>query len=280
MSGIDHRHRLRRGSIGLVVTFAICAVVPFKVVAQAEEHDHQHDNHERPLHFAHPIFTESPSPDTKVRLDYLFRQVTADAREHSMRLEAEYSFNPSVSIEANLPVTSRSESGTTANSVGSGEIALKLASFRQAQRGLLFGGGLALGVPTGNDRKAIGSGHVFELEPYLDAGYKRGEAELVTFLSYTTTVNRRADEQREEEIGLAVSGLYHLAERVESLVELQTTRVTGGEESGHQTAAVGLGLKYHVGRTHHLVLGLGGRVPITHDRESEHEILLSALWHF
>ncbi|MEP6906189.1 MAG: hypothetical protein ABI875_08885, partial [Gemmatimonadales bacterium] len=90
--------------------------------AVAQDHDHgDRDDHDGPLHFAHPIFTESPSPDTKLRLDYLFRQIVPGLQEHSMRLEGEYAFNPSVSIEANIPVTSRRESGTTANSVGSGE---------------------------------------------------------------------------------------------------------------------------------------------------------------
>src|SRR6266404_7474660 len=187
MSAFYRRHRRWRDIVGLAATFAICATVPFTVMAQEHEYDHDHGDHEGPLHFAHPIFTESPSPDTKLRLDYLFRQISSTTRENSMRLEAEYAFNPSVSIEANIPVTSRSESGTTANSVGSGEIALKLANFGQAERGLLFGGGLAVGVPTGNDRKAIGSGHIFELEPYVDAGYKHGEAELVSFLAYSTT---------------------------------------------------------------------------------------------
>ena len=280
MSAFQHRHRRWRDAAALFATFAICAAVPFTVMAQEHEDEHDHGDHEGPLHFAHPIFTESPSPDTKLRLDYLFRQITSNTRENSMRLEAEYAFNPSVSIEANIPVTSRSESGTTANSVGSGEIALKVANFGQAERGLLFGGGLAVGVPTGNDRKAIGSGHIFELEPYVDAGYKRGEAELVSFLSYSTTVNKHADEPNEQDLALAVSGLYHVAARVESLVEFQTMRSVGGEETGRQTAAIGLGVKYHIGRVHHLVVGLGGRVPITHDRESEHEILLSALWHF
>jgi hypothetical protein len=197
-----------------------------------------------------------------------------------MRLEGEYAFTPSVSIEANIPVTSRRESGTSVNSVGSGEIALKLANYGLADRGFLFGGGLALGVPTGNDRKAIGSGHIYELEPYVDMGYKRGEAELVSFLSYSTTVHRHVDEENEEEVALALSGLYHVAERVETLVEFQTIRSVNGEESGRQTAAVGAGVKYHIGRIHHLVVGIGGRVPITHDRESDAEVLLSALWHF
>jgi hypothetical protein len=103
MSAFHHRHRRWCDAVGLVATFAICATVPFTATAQEHEHEHDHGDHEGQLHFAHPIFTESPSPDT---------------------------------------------------------------------------------------------------------------------------------------------------------------------------------MKYHVGRVHHLVLGLGGRVPITHERDSEHEVLLSALWHF
>lgn len=273
-----NQHRLCRDALVLIISTALLTLLPRLVFAQ--EHEHESEGHEGELHFGHPLFTESPSPDTKLRLDYLFRQVTNDTQEHSMRLEGEYAFTHSVSIEANIPVTSRRESGTTANSVGSGEIALKLANYGFADRGFLFGGGLALGVPTGNDRKAIGSGHIIELEPYVDAGYRHGLAEVVSFLSYSTTVHRHVDEPSEEEVALAVSGLYHVAERIESLVEFQTIRSVGGEETGRQTAAIGVGVKYHVGRVHHLVLGLGGRVPITSERESEHEILLSALWHF
>ncbi len=249
--------------------------------AMAQDHDHSgHDDHDGPLHFAHPIFTESPSPDTKLRLDYLFRQVTADVREHSMRVEAEYAFSPSISLEANIPITSRRQSGTTANAVGSGEIALKLASYAKAAQGLLFGGGIAVGVPTGSDRKAIGSGHIVEIEPYVDMGYKKGEAEFVSFLAFSTTTHRQAGELREDDISFAASGLYHLAERVESLIEFQTARAVAGDEEGRQTATIGAGLKYHVGRVHHLVFGIGGRIPITHERDSEHEVLVSALWHF
>src|SRR5437868_1343547 len=166
MSSLHQRHASCRGVLLLVAAVGVCAS-PVRLFGQ--EHEHEHDPHEGPIHFAHPLFTESPSPDTKLRVDYLFRQVTSGVHEHSMRLEGEYAFTPSVSVEANIPITSRSESGTSVNSVGSGEIALKLANYGLAERGFLFGGGLALGVPTGNDRKAIGSGHIFELEPYVDA---------------------------------------------------------------------------------------------------------------
>ncbi|MFN2603404.1 MAG: hypothetical protein ABR582_11685 [Gemmatimonadaceae bacterium] len=280
MSAFHHRHAACRRVLYVLVSLVVGVVVPCKAVAQAEEHEHGEHEHEGLLHFAHPIFTESPSPDTKLRLDYLFRQITSDGREHSMRLEGEYAFTPSVSIEANIPVTSRRESGTTANSVGSGEIALKLANYGLAQRGFLSGGGLALGVPTGNDRKAIGSAHIVELEPYVDAGYKHDRVELVSFLSYSTTVHRHVDDPNEEEVALALSGLYHVTQRVESLLEFQTIRTVVGEERGRETAAIGAGVKYHIGRVHHLVVGIGGRVPLTRDRESDHEVLVSALWHF
>jgi hypothetical protein len=280
MSRFNRSCRHCRDGLYLVISLALMLVWSATAVAQEHEHEHEHGDHKGLLHFAHPLFTESPSPDTKIRLDYLFRQATPDAREHSVRLEAEYAFNPSVSVEANIPVTSHSEGGTTANAVGSGEIALKLASYAAAERGLLFGGGLAFGVPTGSDRKAIGSAHIVEVEPYIDAGYKHGEAEVVSFLSFSTTTHLQAGEEREDELSLAVSGLYHVAERVESLIEFQASRALSGDESGRQTAAIAAGIKYHVGRIHHLVFGLGGRIPLTDDRDSEHEVLLSALWHF
>ena len=258
-------------------TLGVIAIFPMALTAQ--DHEHGDEDHGA-LHFAHPLFTESPSPDTKIRLDYLFRALTSNGHEHSVRLEGEYAFTPSVSVEANIPLTSRSESGTTANAVGSGEIALKVATFAAADRGWLFGGGIAFGVPTGSDRKAIGSAHIVEIEPYLDGGYRHGRAEFVGFVSFTTETHRRANEPSENEMSIALSALYHVAYRVESLVELGTSRVVSGQERGFQPATAALGLKYHVGRKHHLVLGVGGRIPIIHDRESEHEVLLSALWHF
>ena len=279
MSFSNALRRHRRDALVTLVSAGLVAISSSEAVALDHPH-HDNGDDDGPLHFAHPLFTESPSPDTKVRLDYLFRRLTSQGYEHSVRLEAEYAFTPAVSLEANVPLTSRSESGTTANSVGSGEIALKLASYAAAERGLLLGGGVAFGVPTGSDRKAIGSSHLVEVEPYIDAGYKHGETELVTFVSFSTAMHRRANEGREEAVALAISGLQHVAERVEVLAEFQSERSVAGGESGRQTASGALGIKYHLGRVHHLVVGIGGRLPITRERDSEHEVLLSALWHF
>ena len=117
MSSFHQRHSLCRRVLCLLTIVGLFGRA-HRLLAQ--EHEHEHDPHDGPIHFAHPLFTESPSPDTKLRVDYLFRQVTSGVHEHSMRLEGEYAFTPSISIEANIPITSRSESGTSVNSVGSG----------------------------------------------------------------------------------------------------------------------------------------------------------------
>ena len=45
----------------------LCGVVPSALHAQ-EEREHGDHDHEG-LHFSHPLLNESPSPDTKLRLD-------------------------------------------------------------------------------------------------------------------------------------------------------------------------------------------------------------------
>jgi hypothetical protein len=203
-----------------------------------------------------------------------------DVDENTFRVEGEYAFSRNVSLEANVPMTSRSISGDRTTAVGSGEIALKLASFAAASRGVLIGGGVGFGVPTGNDEKGIGSDHLVEIEPYIDAGWMRGALELVSFASYSTTTRRNAADEKEESLALAASALYHVTPRFESLVEMETRRALSGEESGHQIVNAGVGLKYHVARVRALVVGLGGRIPLTTNREFQSEMILSALYHF
>ncbi len=263
--------------------FAALTLLPTTAIAQ---HDHDTndadcDHHnDGLLHFSHPLFTESPSPDTKLRLDYLYAGLARGVRDHSVRVEAEYAFSPNVSIEANLPFTSRSAFGTSTSAVGSGEIALKLASFAAARHGLLLGGGIGFGLPTGNDEKGIGSGHIVEVEPYVDLGYKRNALELVSFAAFSTATRRNPDDEEEQEFALALSLLYHLDTRLETLLEMETRRALAGEESGHQAVNAGAGIKYHVPGTRALVLGIGGRVPLTNDREFQREFIVSALYHF
>lgn len=259
-------------------------LIPSTVRAQ---HDHDHDDHDAhddhhhaPVHFSHPLFTESPSPDTKLRFDYLRAPLARAASDNTFRVEGEYAFTRNISIEANLPMTSRSVGGTSTSAVGSGEIALKLASFAAARHGVLLGGGVGFGIPTGNDEKGIGSDHLVEVEPYVDFGYMRKQMELVSFASFSTTTRRKDGEENEKEVAIAGSLLYHLDPRFESLIELEARRSLYSDAEDEQVVNAGVGLKYHVSRIRALVVGVGGRIPLTTEREFQSEIILSALYHF
>jgi hypothetical protein len=273
---------LRLRAVFLVLLYALLAVIlaPHDARAQHDDDDHDDDHHHAPVHFSHPLFTESPSPDTKLRLDFIRDVLAHDVSENTFRIEGEYAFSRNFSLEANVPLTSRAIGGNRTTAVGSGEIALKLASFVAAARGVLLGGGVGFGVPTGNDHKEIGSDHLVEIEPYIDAGWMRGALELVSFASYSTTTRRNSDDEKEESLALAASALYHLTPRLESLVEMETRRALSGEESGNQIVNAGIGAKYHVARLRGLVVGLGGRIPLTNNKEFQSEMILSALYHF
>lgn len=263
------------------VVLVSLTVTPFNARAQGDQsHDARNDHHNAPLHFSHPLFTESPSPDTKIRLDYLYANLARRVHDNTFQVEGEYAFSRNFSIEAALPIISRSVNGQSTTATGSGEIAAKFASFAAAKKGFLIGGGIAFGLPTGDDEKGIGSGHIVEVEPFATLGFMRKALELVSIASFGTAVNRDEGEEEEQEVALAVSLLYHLDPRLESLVEMQAIRAVAGEESGHQVVNAGIGFKYHVSRVRSLVLGVGGRVPLTSHREFRQEFIVSALYHF
>ncbi|MBA3340376.1 MAG: hypothetical protein H0T48_00920 [Gemmatimonadaceae bacterium] len=274
-----------RGGSSAPLCVWLCVSMVFSVSRLSgaqESHEHKHGS---PLHFSHPIFTESPSPDTKLRFDYLFlkaggHDTEESLRDHTFQAEGEYAFNPSVSIEVKLPFTRRASQGTTVSSTGSGEIALKLASFAAADRGILLGGGVELGLPTGSERKGIGSDRLYQLEPFLDLGYQRGAFEFVTFLSYGTILNRDDADPREDEVELASSALYRVSPRFETLVEMAVSRVVSGDERGEQAISAGPSFKYRVQRVEQLVFGIAARFPVTEHREFEREFIVSALYHF
>lgn len=77
--------RLPRSTSTALVAAVLVVAAPLS--AQQHSDDEQAHEHEHGLHFAHPIFTESVSPDRKVRIDY-GRTWEADARENEVELEA------------------------------------------------------------------------------------------------------------------------------------------------------------------------------------------------
>ena len=179
-------------------------------------------DHSKDFHFSHPLFGESPSPDTKVRADYFFQDESGEATGelHTARFEAEYALRRWVSIEMDIPFTVRDPDHESSKShLDTVEIAVKLASSVFSEKGLLLGGGLELGLPTGDSSKEIGSSHIVEVEPFLDFGLKRGDLEVTSFLSAGVPMNKNGDDEADVEFGWNASFLYHLHSQVELLLE-------------------------------------------------------------
>lgn len=252
-------------------------------VASAQDHDQQEHDHGG-LHFSHPIVSESPSPDTKVRVDYGFRDLDlgdGTFSQNGTRLEAEYAFHPSFSIELDVPYWWQSTTSTaTESSFDNLSIGLKLANFAFAESGLLLGYGVEVGLPTGDSEKGIGSDHIVELVPFLDIGYKRSRLELVSFAEFAIPTNQSEDEQVETELEYSFSSLYHFGDRLQGLVEFDGVTGLSGEEAGTTVFNVSPGVKYLFLRNRMLAFGVSAGLPLTDHREFDVRVLASVFYHF
>ena len=251
-------------------------IMPMAVKAQ--EHDDDHDH----LHFSHPIVTESPSPDTKIRLDYIVTSIGdgVGLHENTVRLEGEYAFTRSVSLALVTPFTVRTApSSERTSGIGDMELSVKAASLAYGERGILLGGGLSVGLPTGSDAKGIGSFHIIELEPFLDAGYKRNALELVGFTRLSSTFHRQPGEETERNLAFDLSALYRLHPRVEGLIELTTERPLIGVDAGLPQTLVAPGLKVYPFTNKQAMFGASFLLGTgaAHDQRS---VLLSGFYHF
>jgi hypothetical protein len=272
-SGLRGAHSPRLLCIAVLLSIPLT-----KMKAQEHEEDHDHDH----LHFSHPLVTESPSPDTKLRFDFIGTRVSdpAGVDENTFRLEGEYAFNHSVSLAIVAPFISRTApAADRASGLGNIELSLKAASLAFGERGLLLGGGLSAALPTGSDVKAIGSSHIVELEPFLDAGYKRNAFELVGFATLSSTFRRRPSEEAERNLTFDFSALYRIQSRLEGLIELTTMRALIGAESGSQQTFVAPGLKVYPFTNRKFMFGASVEVG-TGVVHGTHALLLSGFYHF
>lgn len=260
------------------LTAAAFLVAPTLLGAQERDHDDDHDH----LHFSHPLVTESPTPDTKVRLDYVLLWINeiSEFRDHQVRVEAEYAFADALSLALVAPYEFRTAPSTDrAHGLGNLEVSLKFASVRYGERGVLLGGGLSAGVPTGSDQKQIGSSHIVELEPFVDAGYKRDRLELVGFARLSSAFNRRAGEEPERNLAFDFSILYHLHPRLEALMELTTARSLVGGATGVPETFVAPGFKVYPFSNPKLMFGTSLLLG-TGAVSSTKAISISAFYHF
>ena len=262
-----------------LILVALLLFLPLNLVhAQEHEDDHDHDH----LHFSHPLVTESPSPDTKLRLDYLGVRTSGPSgvHENTFRLEGEYAFNHSISLAIVAPFISRTApAAERANGLGNIELSLKAASLAFGEDGVLLGGGLSALLPTGSDAKGIGSAHIVELEPFLDAGFKRNAFELVGFAILSSTFHRQAGEEAERSLTFNFSTLYHIQPRLEGMIEVATSRALAGAGSGVQQTFIAPGLKVYPFTNRSLMFGASVEfgTGVVHDTNA---LLISAFYHF
>ncbi len=262
-------------------TLALLALWGADAARAQQPHRHGADHHGSRLHFSHPLIAESPSPDTKVRFDIAHERLDEHSGRSSLiALEAEYAFSPGVSVEVGLPyVFLDPRLGTAVSNVGDVEVALKLATFALAQHGVLLGGGVEVGIPTGSEEKHIGGEH-FEIEPFVNAGVQRGRLEAVTFVRVGIPTSKEADEPLETELAYNVSVLYHLAPALEVLLEHDgRTALSGGD--GEVAAHLTPGLKLRpLAAAPSLLVGVGHNIPVTAHREFASHTRVSLFYHF
>jgi hypothetical protein len=258
----------------------LCGVVPSALHAQ-EEREHGDHDHEG-LHFSHPLLNESPSPDTKLRLDLTWARVGDGidrVTERGARLEGEYEIAEGVSFAVTVPWVRRESVFGNTQGTGSTELSLKGVSQRWAHHGVVLGGGLSVGVPTGSDERGIGSSRTVELEPFADVGVQFGGLELVAFGHYGTTVHNPVGVEAERQLSFIESAVFTVTRLAEALLELETVHPLGSDEP--TTNRIAPGLKLYPFTNRHIMAGVS--VPIALRRSGEPEsraVIVSAFYHF
>lgn len=248
----------------------------FAVTIQAQHH------HDEELHFSHPLITESPSPDTKVRFDYFHRRFSVDrTSEHSARIEFEYAFKPSFSAEINLPYTVRKTEGEpTVSNSDSMDVAVKLTNSVFKEHHVLLVYGVEVGLPTGSDTKSIGRNHLIELAPYFGAGLKKDKVEVVGFSSVRVPANKRIGDEDATTLGYQLSFLFKPNTTVQPLIELDGETGLSGSERGNTVVNLSPGIKFSPFHSAHWQVGAGVGFPITNRHEFSSRAVISAFYHF
>ncbi|MEN8145325.1 MAG: transporter [Gemmatimonadota bacterium] len=273
-------NRIRRAGLALTMLALSATTAGAQEVHERAEDSHEHaDDHDHGLHFAHPIFTESASPDTKIRLDYA-RTWEEDANENEVEFEAEYAFHRSFSIELVVPYVSLNpDAAPSESNLGNVEVALKFANFAFEDSGVLLGYGVEFGLPTGDDEQGIGSDHLWEIEPFLNLGVKQGDWEIQAFSVFGIPTNQDEGEEIETEFKYDLSTLYHVSDRVQALLELNGEVGLSGDEAGEGVVSLAPGLKVAPLADRSLFLGVGVSLPLG-EQEVDATLRVSAFYHF
>ncbi len=142
-----------------------------------------------------------------------------------------------------------------------------------------MGYGLELGLPTGDDDKGIGEGHLWEIEPFVGIGLVSGDFELVSLTRFGIPTNQEVGEEVETEIHYDFSALYHFSTRVQGLLELNGEAGLSGDAAGEGIISVSPGIKVAPLAESPLFVGLGASFPLG-DEELDARLKLALFYHF
>ena len=238
------------------------------------------------LEFSHPLYSNTPQPERVLRFYYDYFNEPSHGEEpgadrHTWTVGAEYAFIRSFSLELLVPWTylDPDEHARTSR-LDDIELVGKYASYAFEDQGLLFGGGLALDLPTGDEDKGIGSSHTWVIEPFLDFGYRANRFELVGFANFGFPVNEHDEDEADLELSWNLSFLYRITDRFQYLVEFDGQHDFGGEEDDFNVVNISPGIKYQVLKNRKLYLGASVRLPLTQDKEFYVSPRFSVFYHF
>lgn len=264
--------------------------------------------HHSGLHFAHPLATESVSPDTKLRINYDHRNLAAGERENAAALAAEWSPHRSFSVEASVPYS------FTAGTTGFSHVALKFASYAFENAGVSLGYGVGLGLPTSGDAghaheeeghthgsrvsaalrgeapdpRFNGTGGVhsslgrdlWTFEPFLNVGWKTGRWELVGFGTFEIPTNQAHQDEVGTELAYNASALFRAAPEVQTTLELHGHAGLSGHATGEAVANLTPGVKLRPSDESPFFLGIAGSFPVSADESYDARALVSLFYHF
>lgn len=284
--------------------------------ATAQEHRHQHEHAEGDhahdgLHFAHPLATESVSPDTKIRINFDHRNLPADELENATSLSAEWSPHRSLSVEASVPYS------LTAEATGFTHVALKFANYAFEDAGISLGYGLGLSAPTsgaatheeGHTHEDGGHAHgaaspslrdspppprmnggggvhgslgkdLWTFEPFLNAGWKTGRWELVGFGTFEIPTNQADQAEVGTELSYNASALFRAAAEAQATLELHGHTGLSGHEADRTVVNLTPGVKLRPSGDSPFFLGLAGSFPLSGDVSYDARALVSLFYHF
>lgn len=252
--------------------------------AHAQEHSHDNSHGDR-LHFTHPLVTESISPDTKVRLDYVYSTPGSD---HETEIEGEYAFHPSFSIEGGVHYD------LSGGNLGETHVLFKFANYAFAERGVLLGYGIAFGLPTGSGghhdtgddhghdghAPAAGESDIYEIEPFLNGGITRGPLEISGWARFAIPTNQETQSEVGTSLRYDISTLYHVGRRLDVLAELNGASGLSGVASGEATASVVPSVRLRPFLDVDLVAGIGAAFPLTGHEDVDSRAIISLFFHF